>query len=56
MTKTFIKRGLSYYDFEVDNIPEGTTPEEILDFCDPNNFGGDVHQYGTKAYVTVYFD
>ena len=43
--------------YKVTGIVANRTDDELIDFCDRNNFGGMVRRYvDYVAYVTVYID
>lgn len=51
MKKTLINRTYTTNTYEVEDY-EGMTNEEMIDACNPNNFGG----YVVGNTVTVYID
>ena len=55
MNKKLIMKGYGSETYEVTGITT-ETDEQILKFCDFNNFGGRVFRYGTFARVVVYID
>ena len=42
--------------YEVEGNLENLTNEQIIDKCDPNNWGGRVYRTTTGAVVEVYID
>ena len=57
MKKTFVERRIGIETYKVTGIVSNRTNDELIDFCDSNNFGGRVKRYGNYvAYVTVYID
>ena len=57
MKKTFVERRIGNETYKVTGIVSNHTDNELIDFCDVNNFGGRVKRYGNYvAYVTVYTD
>ena len=57
MKKTFVERRPANEVYKVTGILINRTDDELIDFCDSNNFGGRVKRYGKYvAYVTVYID
>jgi hypothetical protein len=57
MKKTFVERRIGTETYKVTGIVSNRTNDELIDFCDANNFGGRVKRYGDYvAYVTVYID
>lgn len=49
------KRGQDIY--KVAEVPNGTNKTALLDFCDRNNWGGEVMKTGVNEFmVTVYTD
>jgi hypothetical protein len=53
--KEFYNRGYGYNEYKVVGY-ENMTNDEIIDKCDPNNFGGRVNRYDGYAIVKVYID
>ena len=57
MKKTFVERRIGNETYKVTGVVNNRTDNELIDFCDINNFGGRVKRYGDYvAYVTVYTD
>lgn len=57
MKKTFVERRPANEVYKVTGIIINRTDDELINFCDINNFGGRVRRYGKYvAYVTVYID
>lgn len=54
-TTEFYDRGYGYNEYKVVGY-EGMTDKEIVNKCDPNNFGGRVNRYNGYAIVKVYVD
>ena len=56
MKKEFYGSGYGYTEYKVFDY-EGMTDSEIINKCDPNNFGGRVAKYSNGyAIVKVYID
>lgn len=51
----FYGRGYNYEEYKVFNC-ENMTESEIINKCDPNNFGSRVNRYDGYAIVKVYID
>ena len=49
-TYKLVRRGRGMDIYEVNNI-EGMTKQEIIDACDPNNFGGRVYGKTVEVYT-----
>ena len=49
-TYKIVNRGRGVDTYEVNNI-EGMTKQEIIDACDPNNFGGRVYGKTVEVYT-----
>lgn len=49
-TKKLENRTATTHTYTVENI-DGMTKAEIIDACDPNNFGGDVWGNTVKVYI-----
>ena len=49
-TKTLVNRTPAIHTYTVENI-EGMTKDEIIDACDPYNFGGCVYGHTVEVYV-----
>jgi hypothetical protein len=48
--KTALIQGYGFVTYGIENY-EGMTEEEIVNACDPNNFGGHVHGNLCKVYI-----
>ena len=57
MTKAVIKNQVGTVTYQVKNINCQMTNDQLIDFCDPMNWGGRVTRNGdTEAEVVVYTD
>lgn len=56
LTIKVTRRGYTIVEYEIVGNLAGYTNDEIINLCDPNNFGGDVRRYTNGATVTVYID
>jgi len=56
MKKVWLRQEIGTQTYRVEDIDHPMTDEELIDYCDPNNWGGRVRQYGAEAIVTVYTD
>lgn len=55
MKTEFYGRGYNYEEYKVYNC-ENMTDNEIINKCDPNNFGGCVYRYSDCVIAKIYID
>ena len=57
MKKSRVYKGRTIHEYIVSDYPDGTLDYDIIQFCDPGNFGGRVvRTSATTAKVWVYVD
>lgn len=58
MEKNQVSQGYGHQCYRVEGIEVATkSNQELIDFCDRNNFGGNVVRHSdTVAFVKVYID
>ena len=58
MEKNQVSQGYGHQCYRVEGVEVATKSNQgLIDFCDRNNFGGEVVRYtDTMALVTVYID
>lgn len=58
MNKRLISKGPSVHEYEVLDYDDDITDKELIDFCDPDNYGGKVSRMEdySLAVVNVYID
>lgn len=52
-----VVRGRGKDTYRIRTLVDGLTANELVDLCDPNNWGGSINYLGQSQYmVTVYTD
>ena len=55
--KNLLSRGIGWYEYSIHNCPEEWTKQQILDFADNDNFGGEIYaRYANTVVCKVYID
>ena len=53
--KISVQRGRGQDTYHIRTLVDGLTANELIDRCDPNNWGGTVNYLGQSQYIVVIY-